>query len=664
MKKKRIFSVFISLLLCLVTASPAFAQTITVEEGKDGVYSGDILMTQNTRYDFDPLKYFDPDHPEDLDMNKDFYESWEATGIPGATGNDGQVIPANTVETAAEEITQAKALVENSEDTAQASLEAQAQAATVPYKVGDTRTFTSSTHVSGAPFEAKCVAVGDHTTFWLDTENKGGFATEDTILGLKDKIDTEIYQHLTTSFGDSDSIDVDGDGKVAFVFYPMPDPHLGGHFTPSDLEDNKMDMLNINSAATMDGETYGESLGMGISTHEWQHLINYAQTGGGELLTPPDESYTYSETWLNETFAQNAVAVCGVSGDVPNVQLTAYNTYVDAYNTTVPMVFSGLYVPQGRVDTAGTGAYINWYLFGRYLASQTEGLEGGGDEIYKTILNTNRETRKSPVSDEQISLGTCDKEAVTDALTKMGYMGEGTQVKDFDALIRNYTLANFFQQKDGIYSFGDNLGNFSLSQAARPTITSAVDAPQKLIGAGTATFTKIENGSITVDKAAAGEHIRHLGITINYDGVTAEGYSPVDGAMTVDKGTPVTLSTTDTGVTLRYTTDGTAPTAETGMVYEEPITVDQDMTIKAITADAYGTSDVAAFSYKVKTEAPASTGEGTTTDKNAEGANPTGSVKNAGTGITGTQTQTLLAAAALLLLATGGCILIRKRVKK
>ena len=134
--------------------------------------------------------------------------------------------------------------------------------------------------------------------------------------------------------------------------------------------------------------------------------------------------------------------------------------------------------------------------------------------------------------------------------------------------------------------------------------------------------------------------------------MTAEGYSPVDGAMTVDKGTPVTLSTTDTGVTLRYTTDGTAPTAETGMVYEEPIIVDQDMTIKAITADAYGTSDVAAFSYKVKTEAPASTGEGTTTDKNA------------GTGITGTQTQTLLAATALLLLATGGCILIRKRVKK
>lgn len=666
MKKKRILAVFISLLLCLVTASPAFAQTITVDEGKDGVYSGDILMTQNTRYDFDVLKYYDPNHPGDLDTNKDFYESWEVTGIPGATGNDGQVIPANTAETAGEEVTQAKALAENSEDTARASLEAQTQAATVPYKVGDTRTFTSSIHVTGPSFAAKCIAVGDHTTFWLDTENKDGFATEDIILGLKDKIDTEIYRQLTSSFGGSDSIDVDGDGKVAFVFYPMPDPHLGGLFAPSDLRDNQMDMLNINSAATMDDETYGENLGMGILTHEWQHLINYAQTGGGEVFTPEEEkeSYIYSETWLNETFAQNAVAVCGVSGDVPNVQLTAYNTYVDAYNTTVPMVFSGLYVPQGRVDTAGTGAYINWYLFGRYLASQTEGLKGGGDEIYKTILNTNRETRKSPVSDEQISLGTCDKEAVTDALTKMGYMGEGNQVKDFDALIRNYTLANFFQQKDGIYSFGDNLGNFSLSQAARPTITSAVDAPQKLIGAGTATFTKIENGSITVDEAAAGEHIRHLGITINYDGVTAEGYSPVDGAMTVDKGTPVALSTTDTDVTLRYTTDGSDPAAETGTVYEGPVTVDQDMTIKAIVTDAYGTSDVAAFNYKVKTEAPADTGEGTTTDKNADGANPTGSGKNAGTGIAGTQTQTILAAAALLLLATGGCILIRKRVKK
>lgn len=660
MKKKRVLAVFTSLLLCLATASPAFAQTITVDEGKDGVYSGDILMTQNTRYDFDPLKDFDPDHPEDLDMDKDFYESWEATGIPGATGNDGQVIPANAAETDGEEVTQAKSLAENSEDTTQASLEALAQTATVPYKVGDIRSFTSSTHVTGAPFKAKCVAVGDHTTFWLDTENKGGFATEDTILGLKDKIDTAIYQQLTNSFGDSDSIDVDGDGKVAFVFYPMPNPHLGGHFTSDDLEENQMDMLNINSAATMDGETYGESLGMGILTHEWQHLINYAQTGGGELLTPPDESYTYSETWLNETFAQNAVAVCGVSGDVPNVQLTAYNTYVNAYNTTVPMVFSGLYVPQGRVDTAGTGAYINWYLFGRYLASQTEGLEGGGDEIYKTILNTNREARKSPVSDEQISLGTCDKDAVTDALTSIGYMGEGNQVKDFDALIRNYTLANFFQQKDGIYSFDDNLGNFSLSQAARPTITSAVDAPQKLIGAGTATFTKIENGSITIDKAAAGEHIRHFGITINYDGVTAEGYSPVDDAMTVDKGTPVALSTTDTDVTLRYTTDGSDPAAETGTVYEGPVTVDKDMTIKAIVTDAYGTSDVAVFNYKVKTEAPAGTGEGTT-DKNAEVANPTGSGKNAGTGIHENRTAAVLGTAALLLLAAGLGVIYRRR---
>ncbi|WP_195267053.1 hypothetical protein [Eubacterium sp. 1001713B170207_170306_E7] len=39
-------------------------------------------------------------------------------------------------------------------------------------------------------------------------------------------------------------------------------------------------------------------------------------------------------------------------------------------------------------------------------------------------------------------------------------------------------------------------------------------------------------------------------------------------------------------------------------------------------------------------------------------------LQNIGTGIVGMQSQILLTAVVLLLLATGGCILIRKRVKK
>lgn len=120
--------------------------------------------------------------------------------------------------------------------------------------------------------------------------------------------------------------------------------------------------------------------------------------------------------------------------------------------------------------------------------------------------------------------------------------------------------------------------------------------------------------------------------------------------MTVEAGTPVTLSTTDTGVTLGYTTDGTDPTAETGSLYEAPITIDKDTVIKAITTDEYGTSEVQTFNYKVRTDAPA----GGDTEKTV--------TKNVHTGTAGSNTQGILAA--MLIFSAAGCILWRKRMLK
>lgn len=670
MKKKRIFAVFISLLLCLATASPAFAQTITVDEGKDGVYSGDILMTQNMRTDFDYLTYYFNGKNPDTDFN----DNWEGTGIPGAKG-----IRRLSKEAGKQSDEPTAATLENSQKLIEPENDRTVKNTGKAYTLGEELTLTTTSYSghkdSPYKFTAKCVAITENCTVWIDVDNtpNGGLLDEAAVTAFANQIQ-DLYPVITEAFGDSTRIDVDSDGKVAFVFYPLYEFTMGGFFYPNDLEEdsNKMDMVHINSRASEDeGESISQELILGTMVHEWQHLINNAQSGGFQFGIDFDTQYTTRDAiWLDETFAQNSVYLCGLSGKIPTVQMPKYNAYIEENDgsTTVPFAFSGAYIP--RTGNLSGGVYVNWYLFGRYLSSQTKDYPGGGDAIFKTILNVIREDVVNPDTGETVkNLGMCNNQSLTEALTQIGYMGTGenAKVKDLNELLSNYNVAAFFRQDSGLYSLGtqEEIGkNVDLSSLSRPEIKTAEEAPQKLPGGSAATFTKIENGSITVDKAAAGEHIRHLGITINYDGVTAEGYSPVDGAMTVDKGTPVTLSTTDTGVTLRYTTDGTAPTAETGMVYEEPITVDQDMTIKAITADAYGTSDVAAFSYKVKTEAPAGTGEGTITDKNAEGANPTGSGKNVGTGITGTQAQTLLAAAALLLLATGGCILIRKRVKK
>ncbi|CAM5191644.1 LTD domain-containing protein OS=Ureibacillus acetophenoni OX=614649 GN=SAMN05877842_101164 PE=4 SV=1 [Ureibacillus acetophenoni] len=65
-------------------------------------------------------------------------------------------------------------------------------------------------------------------------------------------------------------------------------------------------------------------------------------------------------------------------------------------------------------------------------------------------------------------------------------------------------------------------------------------------------------------------------------------------------GTKITLSTSTVGAQIYYTTDGTVPTIATGKLYEGPITIDDDTTIKAIAVkDGLSNSEVSEFTYTV-----------------------------------------------------------------
>jgi len=73
--------------------------------------------------------------------------------------------------------------------------------------------------------------------------------------------------------------------------------------------------------------------------------------------------------------------------------------------------------------------------------------------------------------------------------------------------------------------------------------------------------------------------------------------SPASGE--VESGSSVVLSDATAGATIRYTTDGSTPTATTGTEYEGAISITAETTIKAIAVKDGVTSDVATFNYTI-----------------------------------------------------------------
>jgi poly(beta-D-mannuronate) lyase len=94
---------------------------------------------------------------------------------------------------------------------------------------------------------------------------------------------------------------------------------------------------------------------------------------------------------------------------------------------------------------------------------------------------------------------------------------------------------------------------------------------------------------------------------------TAPTFSPAAGAYTSAQ--TVTISTTTSGATIRYTTDGSIPTETTGTLYAGPISISSSMTLKAVAYEAgFTDSPVTSGTYTITLPAapvsPASGGGG------------------------------------------------------
>lgn len=582
MKWKMILSALAAMTLLMIPSASVSAQTITLDtDGPE--YTGDYLLTWNTFGKVDYLTYNGTANPDQaLD------DSWEKTGIIGAAGADGAV-KESTV--GSSEILSDVGDMLNLTGTEDGSLTG---TAAKTYHTGDTLSLTTYMYYgqamyTPAEYTAECVAVTDSCTLWYNTaaglENA---ATKEDIISLAPTLQA-CADRMKTVFGDSDRLDTDQDGKVAFVFYPMSTPNLGGFFFDGDLTLNQMDMLNLNiEDLHKTGEGMKTENLMGILVHEWQHLINKSQTGGEMNVTKKDPESQYSSrtfSWLGESFSQSSAGINGYAKESIKQQIAQANDFLNLYDQSLsmPFAFQGIFVPGSTPLRAGI--YTDWYLFGRYLSAQTEGYTGGGDEIYKTIFNTDRENFEE--NGETYTLGKCDSDTAEKALTAMGYLGTGENAKagDFSEMLRNFVLATYFRQDSGVYSLG-GLDGIDLSSIEIPKACTATQTPQKLPGGYSACLTKINcTGTIVVNEEADGADIRHAGIKITYDGVKDKVTKNADGSRTF------TLTTTDKNAKIYYTVNGDLPDTDNGILYSGPFTLPKDMPVHAISADEWGKSN-------------------------------------------------------------------------
>lgn len=555
--KKKWISMLLSLLLVFGTTAPALAADSTRAD-REAPYTGNVVMATN--------------------MNRTISDNSEL-GIKQATG-----LPAAPVLAAAENgimpfsengaLSETPTEVRLYEDANQADLAA-AEAATSQnekkeYRVGDTQKIIAMTGIDPETGEQmveeitiKALYIGSTCTVWgvvgEETEN----ITPEKAEAIALRFDTgdsgypSIHDKILEAFGSWENIDVDNDGKTAIVCQDISGG-VAGYFTQSDLngETAAMDMVHINNGG--DDEELWNSI-YGTLAHELQHAINFAQTGGN------------SETWLNETFSQSAKAIAGYGtktiGQVYTslMYVTGADEYgISAHGYTVPFIYAGDFVPNGLAEETSS-VYGQWYLFGRYLSSQTQRLEGGADAVFKTILSSGSSAQKE-----------CTWESLERGLEKIGYLGAGKAVPDMNALIQNYNMALYLQEPDGLYSLGND-GQIILDSLAKYygislKNSSAITTARELPGGGAVVWAKTEDNAITPENPGA-------------DMVFA-GFSAADspkastGTGRVRPGTAITLSAAE-GLDIYYSlTPGARAEYEK---YTQPIIISKNTTLSFYT---------------------------------------------------------------------------------
>ncbi|MEG0379227.1 MAG: chitobiase/beta-hexosaminidase C-terminal domain-containing protein, partial [Eubacterium sp.] len=259
--------------------------------------------------------------------------------------------------------------------------------------------------------------------------------------------------------------------------------------------------------------------------------------------------------------------VCGIANRPKDTYTDSLKTYINSTGKTPPFIFNGYYVPTNGQESFTV--YAQWYLFGRYLAAQSEGSYGGGDGIYKAILD---------YEDAEGNYG-CTRASLTQVLLNNGIIGEWTETPSFEDFVHHFNIALVLQEKDGLYSFkGRSVTDFEypLNRTALPTA---------LWGGGSAAVSLNQTEPRTQQHFTpngADPAMRFAGIIQNMpDMVVADQADNTTLAI----GSEVKLSSPDKDVKIQYISS-TNP--DEILDYTKPLVITQNVTLTANTLDTQG----------------------------------------------------------------------------
>jgi hypothetical protein len=258
------------------------------------------------------------------------------------------------------------------------------------------------------------------------------FMSDAVAIQMGQEFDNNIYDKIIDNFGSPS--DVDGDGKITLLVLDIKDGFTGsggyvaGYFDPTNEYDsstysasNEMEMLYMDSypgASDIDG--FKQTM-----AHEFQHLVNFNQKVFVQGFSAG------FDTWINEGMSSAAEKI--YSGTQIQWKIDYYND--DPYGEIAQ---GQNFVAWGNSSyTSEIGNYATVYLFFQWLS-----IQGGGDSVYKAIM---------------------DNVSYSDYRAVFNEVDTATGCSNFGDLLRSWFIANLINHPTNLYGYKGHITTITVN---------------------------------------------------------------------------------------------------------------------------------------------------------------------------------------------------------